>query len=151
MTRTLATLLLLAAAAPAAARAQTAPPLPAGVEFRQNPNLPPGGEIAILIGTPGAPGVYAFRVRFAPGLKVMPHSHPDDRLYTVLQGEWSIGIGDQYDPAKLQWFGPGSVYVLPANTVHFHGADRGVTIFQVSGIGPTATTYARPEDDPRRN
>jgi quercetin dioxygenase-like cupin family protein len=124
-------------------------PLPAGKVFAQNPNLPPGGEFVVIAGSPTATGPYAFRVRFAPGLKVMPHTHPDDRLYTVLSGVWTIGVGAHYDESMLQRFGPGEVYVLPAGTPHFHGAPEGVTTFQVSGIGPTATVYIRSEDDPR--
>lgn len=124
-------------------------PLPPGKQFVQNPNLPPGGEFVVLAGMPTAAGPYAFRVRFAPGLKVLPHSHPDDRLYTVLSGKWTIGIGSTFDSTKLVEVGAGEVYVLPANTVHFHFGLAEGTTFQVSGIGPTATTYARPEDDPR--
>lgn len=126
-------------------------PLPEGKVFAQNPNLPPGGEFVVLAGTPSAAGPYAFRVRFAPGLKVMPHTHPDDRLYTVLSGTWTIGLGTEFDASKLQRYAPGAVFVLPANTPHFHGAPEGTTTFQVSGIGPTATVYLRPEDDPRRH
>ncbi|MEO6066571.1 MAG: cupin domain-containing protein [Gemmatimonadota bacterium] len=125
-------------------------PLPAGVHFAQNPNLPPGGEIAILSGSPGSPGLYATRVRFVPGLKVMPHSHPEDRIYTVLTGTWTIGLGSTFDSTQLQDFHAGAVYRLPANTVHFHMARADGALFQVTGVGPTSTTYVRPEDDPRR-
>lgn len=125
-------------------------PLPPGKSFAQNPNLLPGGEFVVLAGTPGAAGPYAFRVRLPAGFKVMPHSHPDDRLYTVLSGTWTIGLGSEVDSTKLQKFGPGQVYVLPAGTVHFHWMVDGGATFQVSGIGPTATTYFRTEDDPRR-
>lgn len=125
-------------------------PLPAGKAFAQNPNLPPGGEIVVIAGAPTAAGPYATRVRFAPGLKVMPHSHPDARIYTVLAGTWTIGLGDRFDSTAVQRFGPGEVYVLPANTVHFHWAPPEGALFQVNGTGPTATVYARPEDDPRR-
>jgi quercetin dioxygenase-like cupin family protein len=144
------TLLLLSAAAGSAAAQSSGLPLPAGKQFAQNPNLPPGGEFVVLAGMPNAAGPYAFRVRFAPGLRVLPHSHPDDRLYTVLAGRWTIGIGTTFDSTKLVTLGAGEVYVLPANTVHFHMGLEGGAMFQVSGIGPTATTYLRPEDDPRQ-
>ncbi len=80
----------------------------------------------------------------------MPHTHPDDRLYTVLSGEWSIGVGAAFDPAGLETFSPGSVYVLQAGTAHFHWAQAGESVVQITGLGPTATNYVDPEDDPRR-
>src|SRR5689334_4551578 len=73
-------------------------PLPAGKQFAQNPNLLPGGEIAVIAGAPADSGTYAFRVRLPRMFRVMPHSHPDDRLYTVLSGVWTIGIGSTFDP-----------------------------------------------------
>ena len=41
--------------------------------------------------------------------KVMPHSHPEERIYTVLSGTWYIGLGDnhQFDnprPERQQCF-----------------------------------------------
>lgn len=125
-------------------------PLPAGTSYVQNPNLLPGGEIAVVAGTPGAAGPYATRVHLPAGFKVMPHSHPDDRLYTVLSGTLIIGLGAEMDSTKLLRFGPGQVYVLRAGVVHYHWMVDGASTFQVSGIGPTGTTYVRPEDDPRR-
>ena len=89
-------------------------PLPQGVEWGPNPALPSGARLAVVAGQPGAVGLYAIRVGFPGGLQVMPHSHPDDRLYTVLSGEWSIGLGAAFDPARLETYSPGSVYVLQA-------------------------------------
>lgn len=125
-------------------------PLPEGKMWAQNPNLPPGGEFVVVAGTPAAAGIYAFRVRFPAGLRVMPHSHPDDRIYTIFAGHWTIGLGTTFDGTKLQRFGPGEVYRLPANTPHYHLAEADGAVFQVSGVGPTATVFVRPEDDPRR-
>jgi quercetin dioxygenase-like cupin family protein len=125
-------------------------PLPNGVFWAQNPNLPPGGEIAVVAGTPGAAGPYATRVRFPRGFKVMPHTHPDDRVYTVLAGRWTIGIGTAFDSTTLKRLSAGETYTLPAGTPHFHYAQYQSTEFQVNGTGPTATVYVRPEDDPRR-
>ncbi len=137
-------------AAPATAdRPGTMPLLPAGYSWAQNPALPPGGQLAALAGNPQAPGLYAFRALIPADLRIMPHTHPEDRIYTVLVGTWYIGLGAEYDPARLQGFGPGSVYVLPAGTAHVHWARGGRAVVQVTGIGPTATTYLRPEDDPR--
>lgn len=146
-----AALLLLLGCAPGAGLAAQELPLPPGRSFAQNPNLLPGGEFVVVAGTPGAAGVYAFRVRLPSGFQVMPHSHPEDRLYTVLSGTFTIGLGDAMDSTRLIRLGPGQTYVLPAGTVHYHWMVAGGSTFQVSGSGPTATTYLRPEDDPRRH
>jgi quercetin dioxygenase-like cupin family protein len=128
---------------------ETGLPLPAGASFVQNPNLLPGGEIAVVAGTPSGAGPYATRVRLPAGFRVMPHSHPDDRLYTVLSGTLIIGLGAEMDSTKLLRLPPGQVYLLQAGVVHYHWMVDGASTFQVSGVGPTATTYLRPEDDPR--
>ena len=76
--------------------------LPPGVEWGPNPALPSGARLAVVAGQPGSAGLYAIRVGFPRDLRVMPHSHPDDRLYTVLSGEWSIGLGTAFDPGRAR-------------------------------------------------
>jgi hypothetical protein len=61
-------------------------------------------------------------VRLA-GVKLMPHGHPEDRIYTVMSGVFYIGLGDQFDGDKVEAYPPGSVIVLPGNTPHFHWAN----------------------------
>lgn len=137
------------------ARAQADPAapvetLPGDIEWARNPAIPPGGEIAVLKGKPGGAGLYAFRLKFPADHKVMPHTHPEERTYTVVAGTWHIGLGDEFEPAKLKAFPAGSFYVLPANLPHFHWAKAGESIVQVVGAGPTATHYVDPSDDPRK-
>jgi quercetin dioxygenase-like cupin family protein len=105
----------------------------------------------VLAGTPAAAGLYTFRVLLPAGLKVMPHTHPDDRMYTVLEGSFTIGLGTEFDATRLQTLTPGDVYFLPAGTPHFHWANAGATVAEVTGVGPTATAYIHIEDDPRRH
>jgi quercetin dioxygenase-like cupin family protein len=138
-----------------AVRAQGDPPasvaiLPGDIKWGSNPAIPPGGQTAMLVGKPGQAGAYAFRVNFPAGYKVMPHSHPEERIYTVLSGTWYIGLGDKFDPAKLKAFPAGSIYVLPAKVNHFHWARSGESIVQVNGGGPTTTDYVVAADDPRK-
>ena len=110
----------------------------------------PGGQIAVLVGKPAQAGPYAFRLKFPADYKVMPHSHPDERIYTVLSGTWYIGLGDKFDPVKLKAFPAGSIYVVPAKIHHFHWAKSGESIVQVNAVGPTATDYVDPANDPRK-
>lgn len=152
--------LVVVVAAPAAAQQQptqqptqqaAAPKAidPATLTFAQNPNLLPGGQVAWLEGSPTQPGLYTFRVKFPANYRVMPHTHPDDRVYTVISGTWYIGLGTRFDAATAKGYPPGSVYFLPANTPHFH-ISPGAAEAQVTGAGPTATVYVNPGDDPRK-
>jgi quercetin dioxygenase-like cupin family protein len=59
------------------------------------------------------------RVKVYGGVKLMPHKHSEDR-YTVISGVFYIGLGDQFDPEKLEAYLPGAVIVLPSGTWHFH-------------------------------
>lgn len=124
--------------------------LPDSIRWTANAATPPGAEVAVLVGQPRSPGLYAFRLRFPSDYKVMPHTHPEDRIYTVLAGTWYIGLGSVFDSTKVRGFGPGEMYRVPAGTAHFHWAKSGESIVQVNGVGPTATDYLIPADDPRR-
>ena len=34
------------------------------------------------------------RVKVPSGVKLMPHKHPEDRIYTVMSGVFYIGLGE---------------------------------------------------------
>ena len=70
-------------------------------------------------------------------------------MYTVMSGIFYIGLGDNFDPEKLQAYPPGSVVILPGNTSHFHWAKSGEYITQVTAIGPLGLEYIDAQDDPR--
>jgi hypothetical protein len=40
-----------------------------------------------------------------------PGGHNEDRVYTVMSGVFSIGLGEQFDDAKLEAYPPGAVVV----------------------------------------
>jgi hypothetical protein len=82
--------------------------------------------------------------------RLMPHRHPEDRLYTVMSGVFYIGLGERFDPDRLDAYPPGSVVVLPGDTSHFHWAKSGEYVTQVTAIGPLGLDYLDPADDPRR-
>ena len=123
--------------------------LPEQVEWRPFPAFPPEARLAVLVGEPTKPGPYVIRVKMPAGGKLMPHSHPEDRIYTVMSGVFYIGLGDQFDPAKLNAYPPGSVVVLPGNTPHYHWAKSGEYVTQVTAIGPLGLEYIDAKDDPR--
>jgi quercetin dioxygenase-like cupin family protein len=124
---------------------------PESVEFKQFAAFPAGAELAIIVGKPAEPGPYAVRVKVPGGVKLMPHIHPEDRIYVVISGVFYIGFGTRFDAEKLMAYAPGSVVVLPRNTPHFHQAQSGEYITQVTGTGPLGIDYIDKEDDPRNH
>ncbi|WP_395402353.1 cupin domain-containing protein [Pseudoduganella sp. UC29_106] len=155
----LAAILALAGAAHAAddAKPSTLPlnqfgsVLGENLQWQAFPAFPPEARLAVVVGNPKEPAPYVVRVKLPAGVKLMPHTHPEDRIYTVMSGVFYIGIGTTFDPDKLQAYAPGSVLVLPKNTPHFHWARSGDYMTQVSGVGPLGIKYIREEDDPRNH
>jgi quercetin dioxygenase-like cupin family protein len=119
-------------------------------DWKPFPAFPPSVRLAIIVGHPSEAGPYTIRVRVPQGVKLMPHRHPEDRVYTVMSGVFYIGLGDRFDPDKLVAYPPGSVIVLPGNTPHFHWAKSSEYITQVNAIGPLGIEYVNAKDDPRR-
>jgi hypothetical protein len=124
--------------------------LPEDVEWMPFPAFPPSARLAVLVGDPTQPGPYVIRVKVPAGVKLMPHWHPEDRIYTVISGVFYIGRGETFDPTKLTAYPPGSVVVLPGHTYHFHWAQSGEYVSQVNAIGPLGLEYVDKADDPRR-
>jgi quercetin dioxygenase-like cupin family protein len=125
--------------------------LPDDIDWKPFAAFPPSVRLAVIVGQPSEPGPYTIRVKVPHGVKLMPHKHPEDRVYTVMSGVFYIGLGDQFNPDQLQAFPPGSVVVLPGNTSHFHWAKTSEYVTQVSAIGPLGLDYVSPNDDPRNN
>jgi hypothetical protein len=123
--------------------------LPEDVDWEPFPSFPPTARLAVVVGHPSEPGPYVVRVKVPSGVKLMPHRHNEDRVYTVMSGVFYIGLGEQFDEGKLQPFPPGAVVVLPGRTSHFHWAKSGEYVTQVTAIGPISLDYVNPQDDPR--
>ena len=123
--------------------------LPEDIDWKPFPAFPPSARLAVVVGQPSEPGPYVVRVKVPSGVKLMPHKHPEDRVYTVMSGVFYIGLGDKFAADSLTAYPPGSVLVLPGETVHFHWAKSGEYVTQVTGIGPLGLEYLNPKDDPR--
>jgi len=123
--------------------------LPEDIEWKTFAAFPPSARLAVLVGHPSEPGPFTIRVKVPQGVKLMPHKHPEDRIYTVISGVFYIGLGDRFDADKLQAYPPGAVIVLPGDTPHFHWAQSGEYITQVTAVGPLGLDYLNPKDDPR--
>jgi quercetin dioxygenase-like cupin family protein len=123
--------------------------LPEDIDWEPFAAFPPSARLAVVVGRTSEPGPYTVRVKVPSGVKLMPHRHTEDRVYTVISGVFYIGLGEQFDETKLQSYPPGAVVVLPSNTPHFHWARSGEYVTQVSAIGPISLHYVDPQDDPR--
>jgi quercetin dioxygenase-like cupin family protein len=124
--------------------------LPEQIDWQPFPAFPPSVRLAVVVGDPSRPGPYTIRVKVPDQVKLAPHRHPEDRVYTVISGVFYIGLGDRFDESRLRAYPAGSVIVLPGDTAHFHWARSGEYVSQVAGIGPLGLDYLDPHDDPRR-
>jgi quercetin dioxygenase-like cupin family protein len=125
--------------------------LPDDIDWKPFAAFPPSVRLAVIVGQPSQNAPYTIRVRVPHGVKLMPHRHPEDRVYTVMSGVFYIGLGDRFEPDKLEAYPPGSVVVLPGDTFHFHWAKSSEYITQVTAIGPLGLEYLNAEDDPRNH
>ena len=123
--------------------------LPEDIEWKPFAAFPPGVRLAVLVGDPSQPGPYLTRVKASSGAKLMPHKHPEDRIYTVMSGVFYIGLGEKFDADAVKAYPPGSVVVLPGDTWHFHFAKAGEYVTQITAIGPLGLEYHDHGDDPR--
>lgn len=122
---------------------------PVDVNWKPFAAFPSGAELAVIAGEPETEGLYIIRVRVPDGVRLMPHRHPENRIYTVMSGIFYIGVGDVFDAEALTAFPPGSVVFLPGSTPHFHWAREGEYVTQVMGVGPLGIEYLNRRDDPR--
>jgi quercetin dioxygenase-like cupin family protein len=135
--------------------AQTAPPgfvqmAPDQIKWQPSPSIPPGGQGAVLYGDPRKAAPFVTRVKLPADYKIQPHTHPEERVYTVISGTFYMGWGNKFDPTKLKAFPAGSMFVVPADASHFHWMRSGEAVVQVSGVGPSGIEYVDHADDPRK-
>ncbi|WFU73407.1 cupin domain-containing protein [Bradyrhizobium sp. CB2312] len=123
--------------------------LPEDIEWKSFPAFPSEARLAVVVGHPAEAGPYVVRVKVPAGTVLMPHKHPEDRIYTVMSGVFYIGLGETFDVNRVSPYPPGSVIVLPGETWHFHWAKSGEYGTQVTAIGPLGLEYRDPQDDPR--
>jgi quercetin dioxygenase-like cupin family protein len=107
--------------------------------LKWNPIAFPGITIAVGAGNPTASGLYVIFVKFAPGARALPHSHPDQRVVTVLSGTIHVGTGTEIDEAKSVVLKPGAVVIIPADAVHYGWVTDGEAVLQEVGTAPTGT------------
>lgn len=101
----------------------------------------PALQSAWIWGAETQPGLYLLRVKLAAGGNIPPHTHPDERVTTVLSGTLSVGFGRTFNETAMVTLPPGAVYVVPAQTPHYVWAKDGAVSYQEMGVGPTGTAF----------
>nr|ALS90448.1 cupin domain protein [uncultured bacterium] len=112
-------------------------------------SLPPGAQVAVLLGDPSKDGLFAMRLKVPKGYNIAPHTHPKPEVATVISGTVHIGMGETADMTKTKAMPAGTFYVTPPGMPHFVHFDE-ETIIQVNTIGPWGIKYINPKDDPRQ-
>lgn len=101
------------------------------------PGFAPGVKIAVLHGDPSKAGDYTLRLKFPDNYTIPPHWHPEGEHVTVLQGNFSFGMGASFDRNALKSYGPGDFVYAPAKMPHF-ATTKGESVVQLHGTGPFA-------------
>jgi quercetin dioxygenase-like cupin family protein len=131
-------LMLTAIAAPTAAQ-EAAPTIIPAENLKWNPTPFPDVTVAVIAGNPTTSGMYAIFAKYRAGGTSAPHTHPDQRVVTVISGTYYAGAGTEFDESKLKPLKPGTTIIVPANAPHYAAAKEGETIVQEVGIGPSGT------------
>ncbi len=107
-----------------------------------------GVHTKVLFGDPSKAGFYSILLFVPAHVTIQAHTHRDDRVATVVSGEWHFGYGDHFDAKSLKTLPAGSVYSEPGAVEHFAQTRDTPVVVQISGYGPTDTKYFDPANDP---
>jgi hypothetical protein len=107
-----------------------------------------GVHTKVLFGDPAKAGFYSVLLFVPAHVTIQAHTHRDNRMATVVSGEWHFGYGDHFDAKNLKTLPPGSVYSEPGAVEHFAQTAETNVVVQISGYGPTDTKYFDTANDP---
>jgi quercetin dioxygenase-like cupin family protein len=100
------------------------------------PGFLPGMQLTPIHGDPSvADQPYTLRLAFPDGYRFPPHWHPRAENVTVLEGEFLLEMGEEFDEASLKTYKPGDYLFIEAENSHY-GAAKGRTVIQLHGMGP---------------
>jgi hypothetical protein len=107
--------------------------------------LPPGAQIAVLEGNPGAPGDLTLRLKLPANYDIPPHWHSMTERVTVLSGALHVGMGDAIDREHSTALAPGGFVSLPSQ-MHHYAFTRTPTVVQINLQGPFDIFYVGAAD-----
>jgi len=103
-----------------------------------------GIQTRTLKGDATKSGIYTIQLTVPANVRIQAHTHPDDRVATVISGTWYIGYGAKFDEGKLKPLSAGSFYTEPPGVTHFARTGNEPVVLQITGNGPTGTEYVEP-------
>jgi quercetin dioxygenase-like cupin family protein len=109
----------------------------------------PGVHTNVVFGDPSKEGFYTILLFVPAHTTIQAHSHRDQRMATVVSGEWQFGYGNRFNEKSLKTLPPGSVYSEPGGVNHFARTGTDPVIVQISGFGPTDTRYFDTLNNPK--
>jgi quercetin dioxygenase-like cupin family protein len=134
-----ACLISVALTAPAPAEEPAAPAIVSPEKLKWNPTPFPGVTVAVVAGNLTGSGMYAIMAKYNAGAKSVPHTHPDQRVVTVVSGTYYSGSGTEFDESKLKPITAGTTIIVPANAPHYALAKDGETVLVEVGTAPSGT------------
>ena len=152
--------LLCIASSTLTARAQALPQMrmtPAEIKAGPSDNTQIGrSQLAgihtkVLFGDPTQAGFYSILLFVPAHVTIQSHTHRDNRMATVVSGEWHFGYGDHFDTKMMKTLPPGSVYSEPGGVEHFAQTTDTAVVVQISGYGPTDTKYSANDPSTKTN
>jgi quercetin dioxygenase-like cupin family protein len=123
---------------------------PNELTWKDNPALPKGAQLAVLVGDPTKAEPVVVRVKFPANYQVPPHTHPYTELVTVVSGSIGLGMGEKFDTTKGEMVEAGTFNVVPVRHAHYAWTGSEGAIVQVQYTGPAGIDYINPADDPRK-
>lgn len=100
-------------------------------------NTATGAFAAVLDGSAAKAGPYTIRIHIMQDGKIFPHTHPDPRVITVVDGDLCYGFGETFDEEGCKMYPEGSYFLVPANAPHY-GFGKSEAVYQESGVGPSS-------------
>ena len=123
---------------------------PDALAWKDNPAIPKGGQVTILVGDPTKTGdVIVQRVKLPANYQVPPHTHPYAETVTVISGSVGLGMGEKFEK-KGELAKAGAFYAQPAKHAHYVWTGNEEAIIQVQFIAPGGIDYVNPADDSRK-
>ena len=123
---------------------------PDALTWKDNSNIPKGGQVTFLVGDPTKAGeVVVYRVKLPANYQVPPHTHPYAETVTVISGRVGLRMGEKFEK-KGELAKAGAFYAQPAKHAHYVWTGNEGAVIQVQFIGLGGIDYINPADDPRK-